>query len=83
MCWGRKQTDLFLSGVGHSWVSWHFTRAVDTLVPILETGKLRQQLLSDLSKLFQLLDQSNQVFQLLDQLLHQSNHFFLFKACGY
>lgn len=47
--WGGKQTDLFLSGIGHSWVFWHFTRAVNTLVPILQTGKLRQQLLSDLS----------------------------------
>lgn len=52
-------------------------------MPILQTAKLRQQLLSDLSKVFQLLDQNNQVFQLLDQLLAHSNHFFLFKAGGY
>ena len=42
-------------------------------MPILQTAKLRLQPLSDLSKVFQLLDQSNQVFQLLDQLLGQSN----------
>lgn len=61
-----KETDLALSGVGHSCVSWHFTRAVDTFVPILQAGKRRQQLLSNSSKVFQLLD--------------QSNHFLLFKA---
>lgn len=57
--------------------------AVNTLVSISQTGKLRQQLVSDLSEAFQLLDQSVQVFQLLAQLLGQSNYFFLFKAGRY
>lgn len=55
-CQGRTQTDLLLSGVGLCCISWHFRRC---LLPVLQRGKLRQQLLSHLSKAFQLLEQSN------------------------
>lgn len=48
---GRKQTDLLLCGVSHSWAAWHIAKAIETLESILQMGKLRQQLLSTLSRI--------------------------------